>query len=205
MRTVYINPERCIGCRQCEFACAVAHSESKDPAAALAEDPLPRARIHVSPGTAMNTAFPNRCRHCSPAPCEQVCPTGAIARDATQDLVMLDVHQCISCAMCAMVCPFDAVTFHTQANGMPPRVVAIKCDGCIDRIRDDQEPACVEACKVGALVYGELNELIAANRLRESAAVLAATSSRESAVTQPAGVVGWRSWGEAATKVFEEI
>jgi len=205
MRTVFINPERCIGCRQCEFACAVAHSQSKDAAAALTEDPLPRARIHVSPGTAMNVSFPNRCRHCSPAPCEQVCPTGAIARDAAQELVLLDVHKCIACAMCAMVCPFDAVTFHAQANGMPARIVATKCDGCIERVQQGQEPACSEVCKVNALVFGELNELIAAGRLQESAAVLAATASTESAVPLPGTVTGWRGWGEAAAQVSQEI
>ncbi|MGD8533923.1 MAG: 4Fe-4S binding protein, partial [Gammaproteobacteria bacterium] len=31
MKTVFVNPERCIGCRQCEFACAVEHSHSRDP------------------------------------------------------------------------------------------------------------------------------------------------------------------------------
>lgn len=153
----------------------------------------------------MNTAFPNRCRHCNPAPCEQVCPTGAIARDAEQNLVMLDVHKCIACAMCAMVCPFDAVSFHAQANGMPERIVATKCDGCIDRVQTGQEPACAEVCKVDALIYGELNELIAAGRLRESAAVLAAAASTESAVPQPGTVAGWRGWGEAAARAFEEI
>ncbi len=205
MRTVFVNPERCIGCRQCEFACAVAHSISKDAASALAEEPLPRTRIHVSPGPRLNTAFPNRCRHCNPAPCEQACPTGAITRAAEQDLVLLDVHKCIACAMCAMVCPFDAVTFYPQANGMPARVVATKCDGCTDRVQLGQEPACSEACKVDALVYGELNELIAAGRLRESAAVLTATASQQSAVPIPDTVAGWRDWGKAAARVSEEI
>lgn len=205
MQTVFINPERCIGCRQCEFACAVEHSQDKDAAAALAEDPLPRTRIHVSPGPAMNTSFPNRCRHCNPAPCEQVCPTGAIARDADEDLVLIDIHKCITCAMCAMVCPFDAVTFYPQANGMPVRIVATKCDGCIERVRNGVQPACVEACKVNALVYGELNELTAAGRLQQTAAVLAVTTSQEPVIEPPGTVSGWRNWGETTTKLSEEI
>ena len=205
MQTVFINPERCIGCRQCEFACAVEHSESKDPFTAPTETPMPRARIHVSPGPAFNTSFPNRCRHCNPAPCEQVCPTGAITRDADQDLVLLDVHKCITCAMCAMVCPFDVVTFHEQANGMPTRIVATKCDGCIERIREGREPACVEVCKVDALVFGELNELIASGRLQQSAAVLKATAARESAVEPPMTVSGWRDWGTSTARLNEEI
>lgn len=205
MKTVFVNPERCIGCRQCEFACAVAHSVSKDPALALMEDPLPKSRIHVSPGQAYTTSFPNRCRHCNPAPCEQVCPTGAIARDAGEDLVLVDVHRCISCAMCAMVCPFDAVTFHAQADGMPTRVVATKCDGCLERRREGRVPACVEACKTGALVFGELNDLVAAGRLQQSAAALQAAALYEPVVKSPATVIGWREWGESTTTLSEEL
>lgn len=205
MQTVFINPERCIGCRQCEFACAVAHSESKEPSLALAEDPVPKSRIHVSPGRAYNMSVPSRCRHCDPAPCVQVCPTGAMARDVSHDLVLVDVHKCIACAMCAMVCPFDAVTFHAQTNGMPARVVATKCDGCIERLDKGQEPACVESCKVDALLFGDLNTLIAANRRDVSDAVVAATKSQLPAEKLPATIAGWRLWGESAAHITEEI
>jgi len=205
MQTVFINPERCIGCRQCEFACAVAHSESKDPALAFAEDPVPKSRIHVSPERAYNMSVPSCCRHCDPAPCAQVCPTGAMARDTGHDLVLVDVHKCIACAMCAMVCPFDAVTFYAQANGMPTRVVATKCDGCIERLDNGQEPACVEACKVDALLFGDLNTLIATDRLDVSDAVIAAMKSQAPVDKPPATVTGWRVWGESAAHIREEI
>jgi carbon-monoxide dehydrogenase iron sulfur subunit len=205
MQTVFINPERCIGCRQCEFACAVAHSQSKNAALALAEDPVPKSRIHVSPGWAYNMSVPSRCRHCDPAPCEQVCPTGAMAHDKAHGLVLVDVHKCIACAMCAMVCPFDAVTFHAQANGMPARVVATKCDGCVERLDNGQVPACVDACKVDALLFGDLNTLVAAGRLQASATLLAATTSQVPFEHPPATISGWRAWGESAAHISEEI
>ena len=205
MQTVFVNPERCIGCRQCEFACSVEHSQSKDATAALRETPPPRARIHVSPGKYLNSSFPNRCRHCDPAPCEQVCPTGAIARNANNDLVLIDAHKCIACAMCAIVCPFDAMTFSAQPNGTVAKIVATKCDGCIERVRKGRQPACVEACKVDALVYGDLNELIAAGRLKQSGAVLAASTLQEPAAKLPATIAGWREWGEATTHLNEVI
>jgi Fe-S-cluster-containing hydrogenase component 2 len=53
--------------------------------------------------------FPVKCRHCDPAPCQQACPTGAIYRDASFDLVLIDAEKCTSCAICAMVGPFDAL------------------------------------------------------------------------------------------------
>lgn len=206
LKTVFVNPERCIGCRQCEFACAVEHSESRDAVRALTEDPLPRSRIHVEPGPWLETSFPNKCRHCNPAPCQQVCPTAAIARDPEQDLVLIEPRKCIACAMCAMVCPFDVVTFHAQADGMPARVVATKCDGCVDRVGRGQEPACAEVCKVDALVFGELNDLVKAGRLRESSAILvAATTIEPTAPSGPDTLIGWRAWGEAAHTVAEEV
>lgn len=204
MKTVFVNPEFCIGCRQCEFACAVEHSTSHDPAAAVLEQPPPRARIHVAPGAAMFSSFPVKCRHCSPAPCQQVCPAGAIARDRELDLVQIDPGACIACAMCAMVCPFDAITFHPQSDGMPARVVALKCDGCADRLEHGAEPACAEVCKVGALVFGELNELVDAGRVREAEAMLtAAGAASSSAPRSPENLIAWRSWGRTAAALEE--
>ena len=127
MRTVFINPERCIGCLQCEIACAVEHSTSQDTAAAFLETPIPRKRVHVEAGPVPTTAFPNRCRHCDPAPCQRVCPSGAITRDEAEGLVLIDPQRCIGCAMCAVVCPFDVVTFHPLAEGPGPETnVAVK-------------------------------------------------------------------------------
>jgi carbon-monoxide dehydrogenase iron sulfur subunit len=107
--------------------------------------------------------------------------------------------------MCAMVCPFDAVTFYAQADGMPARIVATKCDGCVERLDQGEEPACVEACKVDALLFGDLNTLIEAGRLQATAAVLAATTSQAPAGQPPETISGWRAWGEAAAHISEEI
>lgn len=204
MKTVFVNPELCIGCRQCEFACAVEHSASHDPVAAVFEDPKPRARIHVAPGAVMFSSFPVKCRHCNPAPCLQACPAGAIGRDELQDLVQIDPGKCIACAMCAMVCPFDAITFHPQSDGMLARLVAVKCDGCADRLDRGEEPACSEVCKVDALVFGDLNELVKAGRAREAATVLAAADMMgASDARTPDNVSAWRAWGESATTVQE--
>jgi carbon-monoxide dehydrogenase iron sulfur subunit len=205
MKTVFVNPERCVGCRQCEFACAVEHSHTRDPVLALYEDPPPRPRIHVQAGSVFNTSFPNKCRHCDPAPCAMVCPTAAIRRDTRDDLVLIDASRCIACAMCAMVCPFDVLTFHALSDGAAPRITAVKCDGCTDRLARGDVPACVETCKVEALVFGELNELTEAGRVRVTRATLAAsTAIAPAAPAAPETVVAWRAWGEAAAGVAAE-
>jgi anaerobic carbon-monoxide dehydrogenase iron sulfur subunit len=203
MKAVFLNPEKCIGCRQCTFACAVEHSASHDELRAWMEDPPPRARIHVEPGPTSGTSYPARCRHCDPAPCVQVCPTSALTRDPAEELVLLDASVCIGCAMCAMVCPFDALTFHSENVAEEERTVAVKCDGCIERVRRGEIPACVEVCKAGALVYGEINELVAEGRLRTSGTVLAAVTAADAGEDLvPAGPVrAWREWGQRAADV----
>ncbi len=201
MEAIFANLERCIGCGQCALACAVEHSASRDPLRAAFEEPQPKPRIFVVPGPTLNSSMAVFCRHCDPAPCESACPTGAIHRDATYGLMQHTADRCIACAMCAMVCPFDVVTLHPYSNGRPTRIVATKCDGCIQRRRRGEEPACVAACKSGALVMGELNELAAAARQRQSDALLGADSEPAS---MPDTVGGWRGWGKAATRVAED-
>ncbi len=184
MNTVFIEPELCIGCRQCELACAVEHSASKDETTAFLELPVPRTRIHVEPGPVSSTAFPNRCRHCDPAPCVKVCPTGAMTRDDEFGVVAVEAKRCIGCAMCAVVCPFDVITFHPLAEGPSPTIaVSVKCDGCVERQRQGRMPACVEVCKVNALVFGDINELVRAGRVRQTAIALSLAPARERELT----------------------
>ena len=202
LKTVFVRPERCIGCRQCEFACALEHSMSRDPARAPWESPAPHARIHVEAGFAMNSSFPNRCHHCDPAPCEQACPTAAIYRDRELGLVLVEPAKCIACAMCAMVCPFDVITFYPMAANGHARIAAVKCDGCLERVSRGGIPACAEACKVGALVYGELNEILRQERALESRVVLAASGAALAELSRaPENVAGWRQWGNEASRV----
>jgi carbon-monoxide dehydrogenase iron sulfur subunit len=89
---------------------------------------------------------------------------------------------------------------------MPARVVALKCDGCIERTTAGRLPACVEACKTGGLVYGELNELIAEGRAQEASVVLTSAAAGESlSARPPENVTGWRTWGATATELNEGV
>lgn len=201
MKTVFVNPERCIGCRQCEIACAVEHSQSKSLYQAILEKPKPQPRIHVVPGLYLSTSFPNKCRHCDPAPCMSVCPTGAISRDDEMDIVVVDGQKCIACAMCAMVCPFDVLTFHPSAEIELDRATATKCNHCIDRQRQGRIPACVETCKVGALVFGDINELAKDASLRLARTVSVAVGEMQPEMARlPANVEAWRALGKTISQ-----
>ncbi|MGA1840075.1 MAG: 4Fe-4S dicluster domain-containing protein [bacterium] len=202
MKTIFINPERCIGCKQCQIACAVEHSESKNIYKAIYERITPRPRILVAPGLYLNSSLPNQCRHCDPAPCMGVCPTGAISRDSDHGMVLVDGKKCITCAMCAMVCPFDVLTFCPQQDSGPGKSVAVKCDHCIDRRRKGKVPACVEACKVDALVFGELNDLIKSARTRLSKEIsVGVGETKPEMLRVPKHMESWRGWGKKVEKM----
>jgi carbon-monoxide dehydrogenase iron sulfur subunit len=141
---------------QCQVACAVAHSEAKQLVPALFESPRPRPRIHVGAGRC-NEGFPNRCRHCDPAPCLLACLPGAITRLGDTATVMINVDTCINCASCAMACPFGVIRYHEDRSAPVGKTVAVKCDNCLGRQREGGIPACVEACVSGALTFETLD------------------------------------------------
>ncbi len=183
MKEVVVHPEKCVGCMQCTAACAVAHSKTKQLYSALAETPLPRPRIHVGAGL-FQEGFPNRCRHCDPAPCQLACLAGAIFRNKSSNTVFIYPDRCINCASCAMACPYGVIRFYEDQAAPPGKTVATKCDNCDDRSAQGMIPACVEVCKSGALTYEELS---AAMKKKTDDVARSVSSGAEKATTSP----GW--------------
>ncbi|MGB9619447.1 MAG: 4Fe-4S dicluster domain-containing protein [Armatimonadota bacterium] len=146
MRRVYCDIRRCLSCRSCEIACAVAHSESGELYQALRESPGPRHLVRVKPTDL--APFPLRCHHCEIATCIDACKTGATHRDPLTGKVLIDRDKCVGCWMCVMVCPFGAV-FPDLKTGK-----ALKCDLCEGR----DSPACVASCPTRALCFEEFEE-----------------------------------------------
>lgn len=154
---VYIDVERCTGCRSCEIACAVEHSATKTLYGAVMEKPRPKPRIQVFKVEKLNV--PMRCLHCANAPCVQVCPVGAM-HYTEEGLVVVDDIKCIGCSLCSLACPIGHPVVDSETGK------AIKCDFCQDRLRRGLPPACVEACPVNALVFGETEEVMEAVKRR---------------------------------------
>jgi len=182
MKEVVVLPEKCVGCMQCTATCAVAHSSTRDLYTALAETPLPRPRIHVGAGL-FQEGFPNRCRHCDPAPCMLACLAGTIFRDEAKGTVFINPKRCINCASCAMACPYGVIRFHEDAKAQPGKTVAVKCDNCIERQNEGLIPACVEVCKSGALTF----EVLSTAMKRKTAAVAQSVSSGREVVSTSSG------------------
>ena len=158
MHTVFLQPDTCVGCRHCEVACGLEHSKYPDVLSYVLGEKDSQPRLRVETGVDF-MPYPNRCRHCHPAPCEQACPSGAVYRDRETGAVLVDSHRCIACWMCVMVCPFSSMGMqvHRPQSG---RLSALKCDACVRRLREDKTPACVRACKTQALQFGKAEQLL---------------------------------------------
>lgn len=160
VKEIFVDIQRCMGCRACEIACAIEHSESKVLAGALLESPAPQARVQVE--SAGVFAYPVRCLSCGDAPCIAVCPNGAMHRDADSGAVVVDEQRCIGCMMCASICLFGAISARRVKR------LAVKCDRCPTMVANGQDPACVEACPTKALRF--IDETVSAQETRRNAA-----------------------------------
>lgn len=195
MKQVQISYEKCIGCRHCEIACIVEHSSSKNIVDCINESPAPKGFINIEVNEEGLT-FPVNCRHCDFPLCMNVCPMSAIKRDENA-FVQVDASLCIGCGMCGLACPFGIVVFGMTELPLKKRV-ALKCDGCRERIKSERVPACVEACKTGALFYGSMDEYEKDKRKR-----LIFTISEKSLQRIPDETIMWRSYLKRVSRLQE--
>jgi carbon-monoxide dehydrogenase iron sulfur subunit len=95
--------------------------------------------------------------------------------------------------MCAMACPFGVLTYAPLYLAPDKRAVALKCDQCPDREGVGRAPACVDACKVGALTYGEWQETQEDKGRALAQAVFASLQpTREAEPSLPGSIQTWR-------------
>ncbi len=110
------------------------------------------------------------CNQCTNPACVRVCPTQATYKRPQDGIVMMDYHRCIGCRFCMAGCPYGSRSFNfrdprpfvkgEQNPNFPTRErgVVEKCNFCEERLAVGQMPACVEACKAGALCFGDLED-----------------------------------------------
>ncbi len=102
------------------------------------------------------------CKHCTNAPCLDVCPTGALFRTEFGTVVVQE-DVCNGCGYCVPACPFGVLDKREEDGRV------WKCTLCYDRLKADQEPACAKACPTNSIQFGPLDELRATARGRVEA------------------------------------
>ncbi len=92
------------------------------------------------------------CKHCTHAACLDVCPTGSLFRTEF-GTVVVQADICNGCGYCVPACPYGVIDLRKEDGR------AFKCTLCYDRLKDEQTPACAQACPTESIQFGELSEL----------------------------------------------
>ena len=143
---VLVGLARCAGCGRCVEACRKENN--------LSDDTPDRRRVASFKRKRGKKFFVSTaCMHCAEPSCMEVCPAGAISKDAN-GIVRVNSNVCIGCKYCYQACPYEVPQYNSVSMD--------KCDCCLGSgVAIGEEPYCVRACKFGALKFGPLSELMA--------------------------------------------
>jgi formate dehydrogenase iron-sulfur subunit len=144
----------CVGCRQCEEACA------KRWGLAYTDQIAKQERTSAAKLTTIRTvgeSFSRKmCMGCADPACASACPVKALEK-TTLGPVIYHEDKCIGCRYCMTACPFQVPSY--EWNSRTPLVR--KCDNCYERQIAGKPTACTEACPTGATICGEFSAMVA--------------------------------------------
>jgi len=129
---------RCVGCRSCEMACKNEHQTSF------------KIRWRRVSQTSADSFLSISCNHCESPECFRVCPNRAYTK-RRDGIVVINSDRCDGCQTCISACPYKAPQFDLESRKVS------KCDLCISKQEEGLLPACVNACRTGALSILDLS------------------------------------------------
>jgi len=192
----YFDSSRCSGCKACQGACKDNNN--------LDVGLLWRRVYEVTGGRwkkSGNLWIPDvfsyylsqACHHCENPICMPTCPTKAIFK-RLDGIVLIDTTACIGCRYCEWACPYGAIQFNPANN------IVTKCDFCADDLDAGSPPACVMACPMRALDFGDLEML-----RKKYGGTSEVFPLPEAKVTQPAVVITPHKDAARANKDTAEV
>ncbi len=160
-----IDVTRCTGCESCALACKEANGRPNPTVAptALSSDAYTFIDLRPSANPAEPLAVKRQCMHCQHPACVSACTVGALTKSADGPVVY-ESKKCIGCRYCQYACPFGVPTYDWNN----PLGLIHKCQMCVERLEQGDQPACVSSCPAGALRFGRRSDLLAQAHARIS-------------------------------------
>jgi carbon-monoxide dehydrogenase iron sulfur subunit len=149
MKRIFIDIDKCDGCKNCTIACMQSHRRDEGDVYTLNLTDLEnesRNFMKFDHKVRVVTIF---FRHCAKPECVMSCMSGAMVKDEETGLVSYDEEKCGSCFMCVMNCPFGVLKPDRKTN-----TKVIRCDFCKD---DPEGPNCVRQCPTKAIYVKEVD------------------------------------------------
>lgn len=129
MKLLYVDRDKCTGCRVCEYICSFESDGSTNPA-------YSRIRLERSGPLKRRILV---CLQCRNPRCMEACPVGAIVWE--DDQVRVQDELCDRCGACVEAC---------DRLFLPPQGPVLMCDQC---------NACTGLCPEGALTIATPEEI----------------------------------------------
>lgn len=159
-----IDLAKCANARKCTEVCQEGHRLPKS---------IEYMRVYLMQDSEKTAPywFPRPCFHCDNPMCVSVCPVGATYK-RSDGIVLVDSDRCIGCKFCMTGCPYSARSFawghqeeydstiqYNPENTVPGQEGTVsKCVFCADRVTENKLPLCVEACPMGVIYFGDVDE-----------------------------------------------
>ncbi|MCL1798199.1 MAG: oxidoreductase [Eggerthellaceae bacterium] len=161
MKTILVDPSRCLQCSNCWVACKDEHcgNDWSPISAPQGEDQwwIRVEETEVASGAHMKLhRVPILCQHCKEAPCMAAAPDAVYRRD--DGLVVIDPKQARGRQEIFEACPYGVVYYNAELD-LPQ-----KCTGCAHLLDAGyQAPRCVTACPNDALAFVDEGDLAPEN------------------------------------------
>lgn len=163
-----IDTSRCTACRGCQVGCKewknlppVATkqqgSHQNPPDLNPFNFKLVRFSEHLIENKVAWYFFPDQCRHCLEAPCQMSAssPDAIITDKDTGAIIFTEKTKKEDAEAIRGACPYDIPRKDEKSGKL------VKCDMCIDRVHAGKQPMCVKSCAMGAMNFGERDEILA--------------------------------------------
>lgn len=165
-KAVLVDLRRCIGCRACQVACKRWNERERTPTSLNSDSKLEWTNppelsaetyttvkfVKTGAGDSFKWRFVKiQCNHCLEPHCVTGCPSNALTKTENGPVVYRK-ELCIGCKYCINSCPFGVPHWDEEDRSIE------KCTFCSERLAENLETACVQACPTDTLVLMELSE-----------------------------------------------